>query len=71
MSTQSASSESSDAQLLKIGDVCQLLKISKRSVWRLISAGQFLPPVRVGRSVRWRRAEVEEWVKKGCPKTPK
>ena len=71
MSTQTASSESSDAQLLKIGDVCELLKISKRSVWRLISAGQFLPPIRVGRSVRWRRAEVEEWVKKGCPKTPK
>lgn len=71
MTTQSTSTDNSDAQLLKIGDVCELLKISKRSVWRLISAGQFLPPVRVGRSVRWRRAEVEEWVKKGCPKNPK
>lgn len=40
-----------------------------RATWhRLRSAARIGPqPVRLGRAVRYRRAEVEKWVAAGCP----
>ena len=47
--------------------VAELLGISPRTVWRLLSAGKLPKPVRLGRSVRWRKRLVEDWVSQGCP----
>ena len=47
--------------------VASLLGISKRTVWRLLSAGKLPEPLRLGSVVRWSRAEIEEWIKAGCP----
>lgn len=47
--------------------VAEMLGVSTRTVWRLLSAGKFVEPLRLGGSVRWRLYEVEEWVEKGCP----
>jgi len=54
--------------LLTVSQVGRLLQLSPRSVWRLLSAGEFIEPVRLGGSVRWRRAEVDRWVAEGCPR---
>lgn len=43
------------------------LGISKRSLWRLRDSGRMPAPVRLGRCVRWRRRELEQWVAEGCP----
>lgn len=39
-----------------------------RAVWhRLRAAGKVPPPVRLGRSVRWGRAEIVAWIEASCP----
>lgn len=39
-----------------------------RSTWhRLRAAGKVPPPVKLGRSCRWRRAEIVAWIEAGCP----
>ena len=43
--------------------------ISKTTVYRLIQAGQFPEPIRIGeRAVRWREVEIAEWLK-GRPRS--
>ena len=54
-------------QLISVRDLAKILKVSPRSVWRLLSAGQIVPPLRIGGSVRWRYHEVAEWIESGCP----
>lgn len=53
--------------LMDARDVSRRLSVSTRTVWRLLSAGQLPKPVRIGRSVRWRREIIEEWILEGCP----
>lgn len=69
--TDSLSSSSTDARdgplLLTAGQVAQLLQVSPRSLWRLMSSGKVVPPVRFGGNTRWRLAEVEAWIAEGCP----
>jgi excisionase family DNA binding protein len=39
-----------------------------RSTWHVLRAAGKLPAaVRLGRAVRWRRAEVVAWIDAGCP----
>jgi excisionase family DNA binding protein len=60
--------EWSDAGLLVTCDgLARLLKVSKRTLMRLRSTGKLPRPVQLGRLVRWRTAEVREWVEAGCP----
>lgn len=43
------------------------LGISRRKLWTMNATGQLPAPVRMGRSVRWRTADITEWVRLGCP----
>jgi|LSQX01.3.fsa_nt_gb excisionase family DNA binding protein len=36
--------------------------MSRRWVYRALSAGEFPRPVKVGRSTRWRRADLDQWI---------
>jgi excisionase family DNA binding protein len=56
-----------DPQLLTAVEVAAILKISTRTLWRQLSAGGMVRPVRIGGSVRWRRVDIERWVERGCP----
>ena len=47
--------------LLNVDQVADLLGISRRSVWRLRSAGE-LPAVEVSGATRWRHAAVRQFV---------
>jgi predicted DNA-binding transcriptional regulator AlpA len=50
-------------QLLRINDVCKLLRISKPTLWRLRRASDFPEPTEVtDRLIAWRKSEVEEWL---------
>jgi len=53
--------------LINAAEVAALLSISKRTLWRLVSREALPPPLRLGGTVRWRRAEVEAWIAAGCP----
>ncbi len=54
-------------EMLSAEELADWLKISKRTVWRLKSAGAIPKPVKIGRSVRWQRNEISAWLEKGCP----
>lgn len=48
--------------LLNVEAVARMVSLSVRAVWRMVSTGQFPKPVRIGRSTRWRRSDVEAWI---------
>lgn len=48
--------------LIRIADVCDLLSVSRTTIYGWVSEGNFPPPVRIGeRAVRWRVDEIEAW----------
>jgi excisionase family DNA binding protein len=53
--------------LLSASSLATMLQVSKRTLWRLHSAGRLPHPVRIGSSVRWKLHDVEEWIEGGCP----
>lgn len=55
------------AQLLDVRAVAALLDCSSRHVYRLADTGRLPPPIRLGSLVRWRRAELLDWLAAGCP----
>ncbi|MFM7318335.1 MAG: helix-turn-helix transcriptional regulator [Isosphaeraceae bacterium] len=54
------------AVLMSAEELAEMLRISERTLWRLLSAGQIPKPVRIGRSTRWRANEIREWIDSGC-----
>lgn len=62
-----AQSPSDSASLLDVRAVAALLGCSARHVYRLRDGGRMPLPVMVGALVRWRRADVEDWITAGCP----
>ncbi len=53
-------------QLLNVREVAKLVKTSERTIWHYSKTGRMPVPVRLGRSVRWRQADIDEWINKGC-----
>ncbi len=53
--------------LLDSRGVAAALGLSVRSVERAHAASRLPAPVRIGRSCRWRSAELAAWVAAGCP----
>lgn len=53
--------------LLSVDQVASLLQVSTRTVWRLLSSGELIEPVRMRGNTRWRRVELEAWIESGCP----
>lgn len=47
--------------LLTVGDVAEVMRVSTMTVYRLIKSGQ-LAAVRVGRSYRMRRSDIERYL---------
>lgn len=56
-----------ESLLLTAEQVAELMNISERSVWRHLSAGKLLEPVRIGGCVRWNRERMIRWIQDGCP----
>jgi excisionase family DNA binding protein len=48
-------------------ELSQLLRISTRTLWRLLSAHKIPEPVRLGSAVRWRMELIQDWIEQGCP----
>jgi len=57
----------SDRILLRASEVADFLNISERHWYELAARGLTPEPIRLGRSVRWRRAEIAEWIDAGSP----
>jgi predicted DNA-binding transcriptional regulator AlpA len=59
--------EGGNAMLMNDKKTAAELGISRRKLWTMNSMGQLPAPIRMGRSVRWRVSDIEEWVRLGCP----
>ena len=56
-------------ELLDDAESAHLCGISRRSVRRLTSAGDFPQPIKMAglRATRWRRSDLMAWIEAGCP----
>ena len=66
-STRPIEEDEDDPLLFKPYQVARLLRISLRTLWRWRSGKRIPLPIQSGNVVRWRRAEMLEWVADGCP----
>lgn len=56
-----------EGSLVTAGQLAGILQVSKRTLWRMQSAGRLPCAIRIGGIVRWRLAEIEKWISAGCP----
>lgn len=57
----------SEAVMMRDDELARMLGVSKRTIWRMLSAGLIPSPIRLGGSTRWRRVEILDWIARGCP----
>ena len=63
-------SNEDNPQLMKLKDVCEMLTISRATVYRWVDEGKFPEPVVLGQeegtrsAVRWYMVDVLDWLKK-------
>ena len=56
-----------DYLLLNVREVAKVLRLSERTVWTYAQNGLMPPPLRIGRSRRWSKELLEDWITRGCP----
>ena len=50
-------------ELLRVADLCALLRLSRTQIYRKIAAGSLPPPFHLGPNTpRWRRATIDRWL---------
>ena len=57
-----------NGELFDRAEVARRLKVSLRTLQRHIARGILPKPVYLGRLVRWRAADILEWINNGCKK---
>lgn len=67
MSTVLSPGRDHQNELVNAKTVAGLLSISERTLWRMVSVGEIVSPIRFGGNTRWRRQAIEEWIDPGCP----
>jgi len=55
------------SQLFDVKALASSLDCSVRTAWRLRDSGRLPAPAKVGRLVRWRAEDIDQWVRAGCP----
>lgn len=59
---QSESRAFRPGSLIRIAEVCELVGVSRTTIYRWVSEGMFPEPVRISRyAVRWNIDEIEKW----------
>lgn len=67
MANDQETSGTNSTELLTVTGLAKELKISARQVWKMLSRGDLPSPIKLGRSVRWRAAEIARWLEAGAP----
>lgn len=53
-----------ERQLYSFGDLVELGYVTNRvTTWRHVKEGQFPAPVKIGRSLRWLKTDIESWLR--------
>ena len=66
----SRSNNEVQAELLTAVQASALINVGKRTWWRYVTSGKAPDPIRIGGAVRWRRADLLNWIDEGCPPVP-
>jgi len=53
--------------LIDVSAVAAMASLSTRTIWRLVSAGKIVAPLKISGARRWRKADILEWIRAGCP----
>ncbi|GMU81503.1 MAG: hypothetical protein AMXMBFR47_13740 [Planctomycetota bacterium] len=53
--------------LIAVDAVAKLCDCSPRHIYRLSAEGLMPRSVRLGKTARWRRSEIQRWIAAGCP----
>ena len=53
--------------MMTIDDLAYHLAVSTRHIEKMVKLGRVPPPIRIGKSARWLRTEIETWIADGCP----
>ena len=56
-------------RLLTVPEVAEICGVASETVRRMTDRGAMPMPVRLGRAVRYRLDEIEQWIQDGCPDT--
>lgn len=56
-----------ETKLIDVNEVARLLHIGARTLWRFRDMGKIPAPIKIGRAVRWRAADISAWIADGCP----
>lgn len=64
-------SQQLDHLALRAAEVAELLNISERHLWALLSSGRLPRPIKLGRAVRWSVSELHDWLAAGAPERSK
>jgi prophage regulatory protein len=49
--------------LIRRSEVENMVRLSRSTIYAMISRGEFPPPLKIGRrAVAWRLADVQEWI---------
>lgn len=59
---------SHDVLLINAEEFANLLRVSKRQIWRLRSRGDLIEPIKIGSVTRWPLDMVRAWITAGCPR---
>lgn len=51
-----------EIQLLDVSEVANLISLSSRTVWRMVSQGVFPKPFHIRKRARWKREDVLTWL---------
>jgi excisionase family DNA binding protein len=57
-----------EAATYDVRDMASMLKLSERTIGRMVAANAIPGLIRIGKAVRFSRSAVDAWIKKGCPK---
>ena len=52
--------------VIDVKALAALLCVSERHVWRMHDKGALPGCIRIGACVRWRRQDIDEWIRSGC-----
>ena len=61
-----------DGQVLRRTDVAKRVGLSRATIYRMISRGEFPPPIQLSRrATGWRAEDIEEWLTSRKPADPR
>lgn len=56
--------------LIDTANAAKLLKVSRRTIWKMEHFGEMPKAIRIGKAVRWSYEELQQWIAAGCPARP-